>query len=322
MTSIERYEKIEDYLMGRLSEEDRRAFESQIETDDELAAEVELHRDLIEATGDQEMIDFRQQLDTIAEEVAPAGKSAGRGHWRTLLLAGLLVVAGLAAWWWMSSGTDSEETVEVETSVGEEPSTADEMPAEDREQEGEEMTDPKHEAPPTERSGEQEESSSTDQEAPPIAEEKTASRPDYKAIAMANYDVPNLGVVTKGGETEEAPSTLEQAQQAFKEEDYQKVVSLLSDTPSKQQEEWRYTRAHAYFQTGAFEQAAADFTQLTNSFNYGYDSDWNLLLALAAQWPDSREAFEKQFAKVSKKSHPYAERAQNLKGAIEEAANN
>lgn len=70
MDTLELYEKIENYIKNRLSPDDRAAFESEIQANPELAAEVALHRAIIDAAGEKEMIAFRKMMEEVASDVS------------------------------------------------------------------------------------------------------------------------------------------------------------------------------------------------------------------------------------------------------------
>lgn len=69
MASPELYEKIENYLKGRLSDEEHQTFARRAESDPELAREVALHRDMIEAIADEEVLAFRQRMEAVAGKI-------------------------------------------------------------------------------------------------------------------------------------------------------------------------------------------------------------------------------------------------------------
>ncbi len=60
-------EIIRDYIDGRLSDIDRRAFENILATDAELAAEVQLFRDLRTVSEHKDLFDLKQKLREIVE---------------------------------------------------------------------------------------------------------------------------------------------------------------------------------------------------------------------------------------------------------------
>lgn len=94
----EQYERIEAYLDGTLPEPEREAFEAELERDQTLAAEVELHRRLHRTLGNADEWAFRQNLEAISEAYeAPAenGKPGNRSALRLLL--GILILITVAS---------------------------------------------------------------------------------------------------------------------------------------------------------------------------------------------------------------------------------
>lgn len=322
MTSIERYEKIEDYLKGRLSEEDRRVFESQIETDDELAAEVELHRELIEATGDQEMIDFRQQLDTIAEEVAPAGKSRGRGLWRTLLLAALLIVTGLTAWWWMSPGAGSEEAAETETTV-EEGTPSKERPSEEKSQEKKDVSQEEKE-PAASQSSEEQPIAKENTNEETVAPQSTTDN-QYLAMAKERYEPAAFSVTRDAGNEEEGASSeslFARAGKAYRDADLSEAIAILKKvdpgTPNYL-EAWQML-GHAYFQKGQYEAAGQAFQRVMESGypTYAEEVAWERLLCYLAVGKTADPAFQQLFNELLNDSgHPDHKKALELQEQLQ-----
>ena len=69
MNEIDKFELIEQFVMGKLKGKDLEAFTQQIEQNPELAAEVDLHRDLIESLKETEVDDFRKTLKSIQNKV-------------------------------------------------------------------------------------------------------------------------------------------------------------------------------------------------------------------------------------------------------------
>ncbi len=67
----EQYEKIEGYLGGTLSADERAAFETALSADAELRAEVALHRQLADSFADPGELALRETLEELAGEEAP-----------------------------------------------------------------------------------------------------------------------------------------------------------------------------------------------------------------------------------------------------------
>jgi anti-sigma factor RsiW len=93
------YEKIEDYLLARLPEPEREAFEAEIQADPALAEEVALHRALIEATDEEDIKELRRLMEELLPKPAPQArlKAIRRQHWHWWAVAAA-AAAVLLAW--------------------------------------------------------------------------------------------------------------------------------------------------------------------------------------------------------------------------------
>lgn len=95
----ELYNRIEDYLAGKMSAADKDAFEQALQEDPELLAEVNLHRQLQATFSDPQEIALRQSLKEISADFSiesptpPATKPFYQNIWFYLgLLATILVI--------------------------------------------------------------------------------------------------------------------------------------------------------------------------------------------------------------------------------------
>ena len=93
------YEKIEDYLLSRLPEPERAAFEAEIQADPALAEEVALHRTLIEATDEEDIKELRRLMEEMLPMPTPQArrKTIRLQHWHWWAAAAA-TAAGLLAW--------------------------------------------------------------------------------------------------------------------------------------------------------------------------------------------------------------------------------
>lgn len=95
----ELYNKIENYLAGTLSAPDSKAFEQALQQDPELAAEVNLHRQLQKTFSDPKEIALRQSLTEITHDFTgePATPGAKKPFYQSIwfyigLIAALLLL--------------------------------------------------------------------------------------------------------------------------------------------------------------------------------------------------------------------------------------
>jgi hypothetical protein len=326
MTEAERYDKIEDYLKGRLSKSEEAAFEAQIAANPALASEVVLHRSMIEATGEEDVIAFEQQIRDIlaeakAENVTAQTAVEKRNSFRTsnwIWMATTALLLAFAAIWYfsrppktpdlppadnnteaISPTSTNEQKKEIETEAAEKSSNKnneEEMPVSQ---------------PPS--------ATAKKEPTPSIAQEKPQAT-DLRMLAMAEHrEEDALKHRAKSeGQTE---SPLQAAWNAFELQQTDKAIEILSGKPSADSSEWLYLRGHAYFMEGEFQKAAEDFAVLRADFKYGFDADWNYLLTLAAQLPKTQEAYAQQLSQMTSKNHPFAKRATELDTKIQKANN-
>jgi len=88
------YERIEAYLAGALSEEERTRMEQDIAADPALAEELALHRSLDNMMADKEKMNFRRKLDEVGQVYAQPPSSGSRWLWPVLLTIAALAVLG------------------------------------------------------------------------------------------------------------------------------------------------------------------------------------------------------------------------------------
>ena len=88
---LTKIERIENYLLGRLGEEERKRFEDELEADKELRQEVELQRLFIIGV---ELLAVKEELNTIHES-GYATKTYFSGTWFNLILFLVLVITGV-----------------------------------------------------------------------------------------------------------------------------------------------------------------------------------------------------------------------------------
>jgi tetratricopeptide (TPR) repeat protein len=105
----DKIEKIEKYLLGRLSKEDKLAFETEINNDPKLAAEVELEKELIDMVSDQEMLAFRNNLESISNSKTTRPTNWSSLYWlipALLLLFMLFFFSPVKKWFFPESSTN------------------------------------------------------------------------------------------------------------------------------------------------------------------------------------------------------------------------
>lgn len=314
MKELEFFEKIEDYLKNRLSAEAQAAFEEQMNVNPALAEAVELHRDLMAATGEKDVHDLRRQMEEIYREQAeekpgailkalPKGGGMSATYRRIILTAAAAVLVGIVAITvWKPWG----QTPEAPIAKPSEPSPA--LPAPQI------LDDGIAEAPPL----------------PPASSPKphTPQKPANKSkqtdtetdkrryIAMADEayraSSGDWGGTLKSGESRGEILLEEKAEAAFAKQDYQEALKILADSDTLSPVAI-YLRGHAHFRLENYAAAATDFRALLHDEGYAADAEWYLLLSLLAQ-KGTDDAEAKELIKQMRKSgdHPYHPDLQRL----------
>ncbi len=105
-------ERIDRFIDGTLTEEEREQFEAMMQTDPELKAEVELHRDIkvgAQAYFDQELKDKLAAVDEDPSFRSAEGNQVSFRLWRTLGVAASVVLLVGLAYIFLNPSTNPEE---------------------------------------------------------------------------------------------------------------------------------------------------------------------------------------------------------------------
>jgi len=295
-------ETIDAYLAGKLSGAEKQSFEQAVATNNDLAMEFEIFK--LENTAKELLIeeDLRRQMDEWESAMPPATdqtseKKNGRNGYRWGGLGFLLVVAGLAAWWLVSK-----------------PPTPDmnKLPAHQPTLRTEEYVPPKSGSPVAEEEGKP-----TKNQPPKEEQSRIPKSNNRELLAMADelhdpYDASGVR-----GDGEDTASVIQKAAVAYTEKDFKKVVNLLQNPSEDDRTEALKLRAHAYFQLKSYSKAATDFKELTSSFSYKYNAEWNLLLSYLAQLPKQQAAFDTLLNQiVGNVEHPFNAQAKGLQARL------
>ncbi|MEM9075565.1 MAG: tetratricopeptide repeat protein [Bacteroidota bacterium] len=92
------FELLEDYLNGKLSKEEKIAFDKKLNADPNLKKELEKHKLLHEAMADFDAIDFRKRIQEVEKDVSfKQNKKRNQGFFR--IAASLAILIGLGIIW-------------------------------------------------------------------------------------------------------------------------------------------------------------------------------------------------------------------------------
>lgn len=108
---MERFNRIESYLRGEMSEDERRDFENSISKDEKLREEVDLFREIDDAITEQDIAQFRQTVkDMMVSKLEPVPRWVFLGHLflKLPVAAAILLLIGFSLWkiFMVKSGPD------------------------------------------------------------------------------------------------------------------------------------------------------------------------------------------------------------------------
>jgi hypothetical protein len=315
MDKLDLFEKVEDYLRNRLPPEAHRAFEAEMAQNPELAEEVALHRTLMDATGEKDVMDLRELMErAYAQQFAgkglektDLGSSGGavspasgmtvsyRRIYQWAAAASVLLVAAAGIWWATKENpaatvASTPEPVINDTSTvplpGQKPGIA--------------------------GTG----------EAETAAPRPTQPDPQRRYMAMANdyYRSPEFSNIRKGeGVNTDSLPPLERAKRAFTDHRYQQVVLLLQQPDPAVLQQATYLRGHAFFNLKNYGAAARDFRTLMEQESMeADDATWYLLLSTLAQKGAKDSSFQMQLKKImDDDGHPFHAKAKELNAALQ-----
>lgn len=92
------FELLEDYLNGKLSKEEKKAFEKRLNADPNLKKELEKHKLLHEVIADFDTIDFRKKIQEIEKDVS-FKQNKKRNKWLLPIAASLVILIGIGMIW-------------------------------------------------------------------------------------------------------------------------------------------------------------------------------------------------------------------------------
>lgn len=103
------FEKIEDYLAGRLDEKELESFEKLLLTDLKLKEEVQLHSNLSKALKEKKVLDFRKKMirvERIFDERTKNVKQKPYLSYYWKIAASIVIIIGLSTFLWQINQTE------------------------------------------------------------------------------------------------------------------------------------------------------------------------------------------------------------------------
>jgi len=112
------YEKMESYLNNQMDEERKILFENELKNSTELQKDLEFHKDMKHALIKTEMMSFRNELTSIADEFANVKSKTLQFTIRKLMMAAsILILVGLFSWSLVNTPTQTAYQLYYEPSA-------------------------------------------------------------------------------------------------------------------------------------------------------------------------------------------------------------
>ena len=283
---------IRAYLGGKLPPAEREQLEKMMLDDPELAAQVALQR--AEAAAAELLIAAEtRQLFQQWQTEAPHQHSVFRGgplRWAIGIAAALILVFAV---WQISQ-----------------PAAYVPMPSSPA------PTQPPTDLPPTPPPSAPQPPIAGAEQNPPKVKGRSSN---HLALAKQQLQDPFTTSLRQVVTTDSTASIFQKAQLAYATGNYQQSLDLLAQADPAQQQSVTFLIAHAQFQLGRFDEAAAQFNQLIaqNSRQYRYRSEWGLLMCRLADQPRSETAFRNQLNEMlAQPKHPFFQQATALRDAL------
>lgn len=317
MNNEELYDKIEAYLKGRLSEEERAAVEREIQTNPEAALEFQLQQVEMEAMEAMLERDLRGKIHQWLEEDEPlpppennpptVSNSSRPGRLWIAVLLGAVVVLAVVVWRMDWFGYNSQ-SVPTEKTPSEKENSNQPTPGPiagiDKPTEPEKSTTtPNPEIRPAPQS-------------PPAGG-------GMMAYAGKLYEDLDLDNTRKGAPMEEDEDPLSEAVSAYKKKQYRQALQLLNTVPEGSGYATRALemKAHALYHLKKYKESAAAFAAVaaTKYPQFVERAQWNQLVCYTAQYPATKAAFDELLAVlIADTGHAYHERALELQKRLSE----
>ncbi|HRD83422.1 MAG TPA: hypothetical protein PLL53_21860 [Saprospiraceae bacterium] len=312
MNNEELYDKIEAYLKGRLSEEERAAVEREIQTNPEAALEFQLQQVEMEAMEAMLERDLRGKIHQWLEEdeplpppendtPTPSNTSRPGRLWIAALLGAVVVLAAVAwrmDWFGYKSESVPTEKTPTEKENSNQPTLGPIAGIDEPTEPEKSTTLPNPEIRPAPQS-------------PPADGGMMA----YAGKLYEDLDLSNMRGAGQGSFSE--------ALNAYKNGQYPQVLRLLDTIPEGSGYAVRdlELKAHALYHLKKYKESAAAFAAVaaTELPPFAERAQWNQLVCYTAQYPATKAAFDELLAVlIADTGHTYHERALELQKRLSE----
>lgn len=309
MNNEQLYYKIEAYLKGALSAEERAAVEQEIASNPEAALELQLQQVELDAMEVVLENDLRSKASRwlaeddaspppAAPESAPPTSGKRRFPLWPVVMLGAVAVLAVMVWRWNPS--PSNGTPELEEKKTERPAVQNPDPP------GPIADDAPPAIPPP--------------STPPSDTRRPAQSPEKNAIfasAVSFYEGLSLSNVRKGGQNQANEDPLAAAARAYEQKQFRQVLALLNEVPEGRSYAIRASemRAHALYQLKNYTESAKIFEAVaaTDLPPFADRAQWNQLVCYAWLYPASKAELQVLLSTIlADEGHPYYEKAIEL----------
>lgn len=306
MNLLYEFDDIEDYIHGRMSEPDRMAFEDALQSDADLARRVEalqLESKVLRMLRNEHLL---AQLDGWSKEVEPEKKTAppsnsgteGFIHRKWIVVACVAALLGGLFLVKYSGIFNTKKRNDIPPPPAIKNDTTSTRPPKNP---GESIANEKTPPPP------------------PVQKPKVEG--DYADIASNSYMDEDFSQTLMGTGEEGTKTLYERAVKLYGDAQYEEALKLLETLDKNREEESLYLRGYAYYHSGQYAKAEADFRRFRD---YG-DSDrkldaiWCEVFCLTKQLPGARTRLDAVLKEItSNPKHPYYDRAKALEKSLME----
>lgn len=318
------HEKIENYLLGKMTPEEAASFEADIENDPQLAEEVELHRLILPVPDRLAELDLRQDFtrwrDEMEPDPPPAQPSPQTRYfniWSAVILL-LLLAGAFGIWQYYETQLAEErsERIRIEKELEAEKLRSENLEKETRQLRNdilEMQKSPVIVTPP-----------SPAVVKPPPVPDTLKKEPEYVALAdeelIAYADNISETLRTRGARSEAKGEELaDKADTAIVNKKYRAALNLLtqisSDDPMYPKS--REMLAYVYFKRRQYSKAVEAYRKYRTFDGNTDKTDWELCIFYLADYPRYKSEFQPLLQKIlDDAKHPLQSKAGTLRQAL------
>ncbi|MBK8568207.1 MAG: hypothetical protein IPN76_34110 [Saprospiraceae bacterium] len=300
MTEEEIFDRMDDYLMGRLVPEEVKAFEADLARHPEWQEEFELRR--IEHEGMDLLVEdkLRAAMSRWDEEKNAPKKNSGRWY----IIAMVLSIAALSVVFFLKKGANTTLLPSSKPSL-------DSLKNDAQPIDNQTLPTGKQDLPVA---------NSDEKIQSPDSPTPNAQRQPASALAEKSVGDLDMSLGTRGDEDEKTLALADSLDAALVAKDYRRLLQLTEQPVGAQAATLQYIRGWAYFKLGNFAGAEKIFEKLVaeNNARLYVKSQRMLMYSLLAQFPKQEKALEKLLDGVlGAASHPLKTEAEAVKRAIQ-----